>query len=75
MSYRMSQWLDTSPESLAQKSANIFYGVQERRDGRWGHLHDDGEPCLFDNIDECGMFIDLLRLADRESPPSEGDHK
>lgn len=69
--YRITQWLDTSLESLAQEQARILYGVQERRDGLWGHLHDGGEPCLFDNLDDAEAFIDTMRLADRNVPSEE----
>lgn len=67
--YRMSQWLDTSPESLARPQARILYGVQARSAdfSLWCHVHDAGEVCLFDDMEECGMFIDLLRLSDAPS--------
>lgn len=68
MGYQMTQWLDTtSHESLAQEHARILYGVREHREGRWGHLHENGEPCLFEDRDEAGMFIDFLIYADQDA--------
>jgi ligand-binding SRPBCC domain-containing protein len=66
--YRGATWLDTSPESLRRDQARILYGVQIKMPGftGWRHLHDDGEPCLFEDEDDRSMFIDLLRLSDRE---------
>jgi len=71
VSYRVSMWLDTSPESLAQEQARIFYGVQARVPDTpaWRHLHTEGEPCLFDTPEEASMFIDLLLLDDADSRP------
>jgi hypothetical protein len=71
--YRGVCWLDTSPESLARDQAHILHGVQCKMPSftGWRHLHDNGEPCLFESEDERSMFIELLRLSDRDEflPP------
>lgn len=64
--YRISQWLDTSPESLAKPEADIFFGVQTQviRRGPWLNVMIGGQKQLFKTYEEAEACI--LKLKARE---------
>jgi hypothetical protein len=77
--YRVSHWLDTSPESMNKPEADIWYGVQTQREtrGPWMHVSINGVRQLFKTAEEADACIRRLQAGDSEKPsaaPSNGDY-
>ncbi len=75
--YRTSTWIDTSPESMAQPSPTLRYGIQckSSRSGKWLHVTLDGKRAvLFNTEDEaalkCGELNDgVSRALEQQATP------
>jgi hypothetical protein len=61
--YRVSSWIDTSPESFAKPEADIYYGVQTMRAprARWLHAARDGKALFFKTPEEAEKACAQLR--------------
>jgi hypothetical protein len=66
--YRVSQWIDTSPEAMDQEQATIVFGVQTKREqgGKWMHVAKDGKALFFDSAEKASEAIKELRNAKAE---------
>jgi len=64
--YRVSQWLDTSEESMSKPVADIFYGVQAQMAPRtpWGHVSISGVKQIFDTPEKAAECIEKLKAWD-----------
>ena len=72
--YRTSTWIDTSPESMAQPSPTLRYGIQCKRSqrGKWLHVTLNGKTAaLFDTEDEAALKCDELNAAIRRAPSND----
>jgi hypothetical protein len=68
--YRTSTWIDTSPESMAQPSPTVRYGIQRKscRNGKWLHVTLDGKTAaLFNTEDEAALKCDELNAEIRRT--------
>jgi hypothetical protein len=63
--YRVSQWIDTSPEAMELEQARIVYGVQTKRgkDCKWMHVAQGNKAMLFDSADKASAACEQLRQA------------
>ena len=64
--YRVSQWIDTSDETMNHAQATIVYGVQTKREkgSAWMHVAKGAEPMFFDAAAGASEAIKALRAAE-----------
>lgn len=69
--YRVSQWLDTSPESMAKPEADIWYGVQTQREprGPWMHVSINGTKQIFKTAAEAAACIQQCQEDNMPASP------
>lgn len=69
--YRVSQWIDTSEESMRKPRVTILYGVQTQRlrAGAWMNVAKDGEPMFFDTLDKAAAACRELSNAHQAAAP------
>lgn len=59
MKFRISQWGDFSNPDAEE--IQTVYGIQANKGDGWKHLAKDGEPLLFDSLEEAGNKLEELR--------------
>ena len=60
--YRVSQWIDTSPESMSEPEPTIRYGIQTKRShsGQWLHCGSNSGLLLYDTEEAAQEMCDQL---------------
>jgi hypothetical protein len=71
--YRVSQWLDTSEESMSKPEADIVFGVQTQRfkGGAWMHVSQNGKALFFKTDEDATKACESLLANDRSSATPE----
>jgi len=68
--YRVTQWLDTSEESMSKPQATIIYGVQTKRQkgGVWMNCMNRNGPLHYATHEKASEAVAALRASEATTP-------
>ncbi len=67
--YRITQWLDTSKDAMADAVGTIMYGIETRRTdgGQWMKCATRSGPLLFNSTSDAAEVIERFKVMDAKN--------